>query len=86
MFDDSGFGGSSMFDFNHDGQLNAFELDAAECFLHDCDTFNQVIGKEGHYSGRHRFGLKSWSQIKEELIILVVLDVVITVILTLMGL
>jgi len=40
MFDDSGFGGNSMFDSNHDGHLNAFERDHAECFFHDCDTYD----------------------------------------------
>lgn len=35
MFDDTGFGGNSMFDSNHDGHLNAFEKDHVECFLHD---------------------------------------------------
>lgn len=47
MFDDSGFGGNSMFDSNHDGHLNAFERDHAECFLHDCDTYDQVMKMEG---------------------------------------
>ena len=88
MFDDSGFGGSSMFDSNHDGHLNAFERDHAECFLHDCDTFDQVTRKEGYYSNSNRSGGggKSWSQTWEELKILLILDVVFTVILTLMGL
>lgn len=56
MFDDSGFGsgfgGDSFFDSNHDGHLNAFERDHAECFLHDCDTYNQVMKKEG-FSGNY---------------------------------
>ena len=56
MFDDSGFGsgfgGDSFFDSNHDGHLNAFERDHAECFLHDCDTYDQVMKKEG-YCGSH---------------------------------
>ena len=51
MFDDSGFGGESMFDANHDGHLDAFERDSAECFLHDCDTFDQVMKKERLSSG-----------------------------------
>lgn len=54
MFDDSGFGGSSMFDSNHDGHLNAFERDHAECFLHDCDTFDQVLKKESFSSSTRR--------------------------------
>lgn len=54
MFDDSGFGGSSMFDSNHDGHLNAFERDHAECFLHDCDTYDQVMKKEGSTVGYER--------------------------------
>ena len=85
MFYDSGFGGSSMFDSNHDGHLNAFERDHADCFLHDCDTFDQVTKKEGYYSRRSSGG-KSWSQTWEELKILLFFDVIITVILTLMGL
>ncbi|CBK74209.1 hypothetical protein CIY_14110 [Butyrivibrio fibrisolvens 16/4] len=87
MFDDSGFGGSSMFDSNHDGHLNAFERDHAECFMHDCDTYDQVMKKEGYhsYSSSHRGG-KSWSQTWEELKILLFFVVVLTVILTLMGL
>ena len=52
MFDDSGFGGDSMFDINHDGHLDAFERDHAECFLHDSDTYDQVMKKEG-YCGSH---------------------------------
>ncbi len=52
MFDDDfGFGGNSMFDANHDGNLNAFERDNAECFLHDCDTYDQVLDKEGEING-----------------------------------
>ena len=47
MFDDSGFGGNSMFDSNHDGHLNAFDRDHAECFLHDCDTYDQLMKTEG---------------------------------------
>lgn len=47
MFDDSGFGGSSMFVSNHDGHLNQFERDHAECFLHDYDTYDHVMKKEG---------------------------------------
>ena len=87
MFDDSGFGGSSMFDSNHDGHLDAFERDHAECFLHDCDTYDQVMKKEGYYSSRSGSrGGKSWSQTWEELKILLFFDVVITIILTLMGL
>ena len=87
MFDDSGFGGSSMFDSNHDGHLNAFERDYAECFLHDCDTFDQVTRKTRYYcnSSRNRGG-KSWSQTWEELKLLLILDVVLTIILSLMGL
>ena len=85
MFDDSGFGGSSMFDSNHDGYLNAFERDHAECFLHDCDTFDQVVKKEGNYSSGHRGG-KSWSQTWTELKWILIGTVVFTVIGTLMGL
>ena len=87
MFDDSGFGGSSMFDSNHDGHLDAFERDHAECFLHDCDSYDQVMKKEGYSSssGGHRGG-KSWSQTWEELKILLIGTAVLTVILTLMGL
>ena len=42
MFDDTGFGGHSMLDSNHDGHLNAFERDHAECFLHDSDMPNNL--------------------------------------------
>ncbi|SFO29784.1 hypothetical protein SAMN04487831_11736 [Pseudobutyrivibrio sp. UC1225] len=86
MFDNSGFGGSSMFDSNHGGHLDAFERDHAECLLHDCDTYDQVMKKEGYYSSSTRIrGGKSWSQTWEELKILLFFDVVVTVILTLMG-
>ena len=87
MFDDSGFGGSSMFDSNHDGHLNAFERDHAECFLHDCDSYDQVMKKERYYSSSSgRRGGKSGAQTWEELKILLFFVVVLTVILTLMGL
>ena len=87
MFDDSGFGGSSMFDSIHDGHLNVFERDHAEYFLHDCDSYDQVMKKEGYYSSSSgRKGGKSWSQTWEELKILLFFVVVLTVILTLMGL
>ena len=85
MFDDSGFGGSSLFDSNHDGHLNSFERDHAECFLHDCDTYDQLMGKERYYSSRKSSG-KSCSQIWDEVKIFLLLDVVLTVIFTLMGL
>ena len=85
MFDDSGFGGSSMFDSNHDGHLNAFERDHAECFLHDCDTYDQVMKKEGSSGGCRRTGSHSsvdWSG----LIFWLVIVAIVTTIGTLMGL
>lgn len=85
MFDDSGFGGSSMFDSNHDGHLNAFERDHAECFLHDCDTFDQVIKKEGssdNYSRTGSYSSVDWSGV----IFWLVIVAIITTIGTLMGL
>ena len=51
MFDDSGFGGNSMFDMNHDGHLNSFEADTRDCFLHDKDTFDQIKIEPGKYRG-----------------------------------
>ena len=65
MFDDSGFGGSSMFDADHDGHLNAFERDNAECFLHDSDTFDQVIAKENLSSGGYRSSMNRGGSKKE---------------------
>lgn len=55
MFDDSGFGGNSMFDSNHDGHLNAFERDNAECFLHDSDTYDQIDFNNNGRSGVRNF-------------------------------
>ena len=60
MWEDSGFGSGlhgidSLFDSNHDGHLNAFESDHAECFLHDCDTFDQVLAKEGSLSSGRNY-------------------------------
>lgn len=49
MFGESGY--DSIFDSNHDGHFDSFERDHAECFLHDCDTFNQVLEKEHVSSG-----------------------------------
>ncbi len=54
MWDDSGFGsgfgGDSFFDTNHDGHIDAFEADHAECFLHDCDNYDQIDYHGGGYS------------------------------------
>ncbi len=83
MFDDSGFGGNSLFDSNHDGHLNAFERDHAECFLHDCDTYDQVSRKEGYSSNYRHTGFSiDWST----LIRWIIYTVVFTIIGTLMGL
>ena len=86
MLDDSGFGGSSMFDSNHDGHFNAFGRDHAECFLHDCDTFDQVTQKERYNGSSSNRGGKSWSQTWTELKWILIGTVVFTVIGTLMGL
>ena len=36
-------GSDRMFDFNRDGVLDPRELDAQECFLHDVDTFDEIL-------------------------------------------
>ncbi|WP_033154298.1 hypothetical protein [Pseudobutyrivibrio ruminis] len=51
MRDNSGFGGNSLFDSNHDGHIDAFEADQAECFLHDCDTYDQIAFKSSGSDG-----------------------------------
>ena len=55
MFEETNLSGNSLFDSNGDGHLNAAERDHAECFLHDCDTFDQVIKKEGFSYNSHRY-------------------------------
>ena len=76
MFDDSGFGGGSMFDSNHDGYLNAFERNHAECFLHDCDTYDQVMKKENFSSNRGRRASGSGDTIATLIILFIIIFVV----------
>ena len=83
MFDDSGFGGNSMFDMNHDGRLNGFEADARDCFLHDKDTFDQV---KISGSGKRRSYGKAPEDSLMEIGLWIIGVTVITVVLTLMGL
>ena len=66
MCDDSGFGGNSIFDSNHDGYLNAFERDHAESFLHDCNTYDQVMAKEGYNASRRLSTRYSKSQTNQQ--------------------
>lgn len=56
MFGESEY--DPIFDSNHDGHFDSFERDHAECFLHDCDTFDQVIAKENLSAGGYRSGNK----------------------------
>ena len=76
MFDDSGFGGDSMFDADHDGNLNAFERDNAECFLHDSDTYDQVMEEEDYSSNTNRTNAYYISIIKMQLKVIFVLVII----------
>lgn len=66
MCDNSGFGGNSIFDSNHDGHLNAFERDHAESFLHDCNTYDQVMVKEGYHGYRSQSARYSKSRVIQQ--------------------
>ena len=84
MFDDSGFGGKSLFDSNHDGHLDAFERDHAECFLHDCDTYDQVTKNEGK-SRRELENEALIRTIKLQLKVLAILAVVYLLLIAILG-
>ena len=76
MFDDSGFGGNSMFDMNHDGRLNGFEVDTRDCFLHDKDVYEKVKIQRSDYQKKQT---NSNLEISKEAWLLIVGTVFITV-------
>ena len=63
MYGESGY--DSIFDSNHDGHFDSLERDHAECFLHDCDTFDQVMARDKISSGGYRSGKSSRNKKRE---------------------